>query len=169
MVKPRVEVYDVECLINFFSLTSKNIHTKEVKTFVIHKSRDNLNILYDFLEDKSLYLIGFNCLDYDSQLIEFILSKKKEWYYTYPDIEDVISELYNESQEVINRLFPKYPEWKLSIPHLDLYKINHYDNKNKATSLKSVEAGIRFPNLQDMPFSHTHYVLEEEIPNILAY
>lgn len=161
--------YDIECMINFFSITFKNVNTKEIKIFVLHESRNNdLNDLYDFLNDK-IYLIGYNCLSYDSQLLEFLFENKSKWYYTYPDIKDVIDEIYQCSQETIERLFPKYPEWKLLIPHLDLFKIWHYDSMAKTTSLKAIEVAIRFPNVQDMPFSHNHYVKNNEVEQILNY
>lgn len=164
-----VYFYDIECLINFFSITFKNRETKEVLVFYIHESDDQLNALYDFLDNKGIYLVGVNCLNYDSQLLELLLSKKKDWYWTFPDIKEIIDTIYNWSQEIISSLFPKYPEWKLTFKHLDLIAVWHFLNRAKMTSLKAVEVAIRFKNVQDMPFSHTHYVTKEEIPSILGY
>lgn len=164
-----VYFYDIECLINFFSITFKNRETKEVLVFYIHESDDQLNALYDFLEQKNLMLVGVNCLNYDSQLLELLLSRKTDWYWTFPDIKEIIDTIYNWSQEIISSLFPKYPEWKLTFKHLDLIAVWHFLNRAKMTSLKAVEVAIRFKNVQDMPFSHTHYVTKEEIPSILGY
>ena len=160
--------YDIECMINFFSITFKNRDTKELKIFVIHESRDDRNELYNFITQKNLYLIGYNCINYDSQLLEFIIENS----YLTNDlcfIENMINVLYQESQNIIQRLFPKYPEWNLSIQHLDLFKIWHFDNRNKATSLKAVEVAMRFRNVQNMPLEHDHYVKNNEVQLILDY
>ena len=45
----------------------------------------------------------------------------------------------------------------------------HFDNKNKATSLKYVEVGIRFHNVEDMPVPFDHIVQPNEVKAILDY
>lgn len=165
----KTNFYDIEVLINFFCVTFKDRDTKNYKIFKIHNSINELDNLYDFLSTENLFLIGYNNINYDSQIIELLLRNKNKWYKTNPDIKDLLDTIYQESQEVIERLFPKIPEWKLSIVQLDLYRVWHYDNKNKYQSLKGVANGIRFSNIQDSPFHHTHYVLESEINDIIQY
>lgn len=115
--------------------------------------------LYKFLTS-GIILIGYNCLNYDSQLIEFILNR-------FGKVNS--SMLYKESQRVIEMEFPEIPEWKLKIPHLDLLKIWHFDNKAKITSLKWIQFSINWYNIEDMPFEHYHCVLDKERDLIKSY
>jgi len=50
-----------------------------------------------------------------------------------------------------NERRPDVPEWKLRIPQLDLFKINHFDNKNRRTGLKWCEFMLDLDNIEDMP------------------
>src|SRR5690606_32142608 len=43
------------------------------------------------------------------------------------------------------------PEWKLRHKHLDLYKVHHFDNKNRRTGLKWCEFMMDLPNIEDLP------------------
>ena len=52
---------------------------------------------------------------------------------------------------------------------IDLFKIWHFDNPAKSTSLKNLEVVLNLPIVEDMPFSHDYIVSEEEIPIVLDY
>lgn len=73
-----------------------------------------------------------------------ILRSKRNW---------TAQEIY---QKVINIIESEYSSiWdnQIKIPQLDLYKIWHYDNKNKRTSLKWLEFAMRMPNVEDLPYA----------------
>ena len=38
------------------------------------------------------------------------------------------------------------------VPQVDLYKIHHFDNKARTTSLKALEFNMRMDNISDLPF-----------------
>jgi hypothetical protein len=67
-------------------------------------------------------------------------------YFTIQDIRQYATVTIQQE----NR-FPDVPEWKLRIPHLDVFKINHFDNKNRMTSLKWCEFGMDMDDIMDMP------------------
>lgn len=153
-------VYDIECLTNYFLVCFLNVKDGSRVKFEISDYCNQSEELLRFLWQKNLQLIGYNCLNYDSQLLEFIFNKSMV---LKP------SQLYNKSQEVIDSEFPEIPEWKLKIPHLDLFKIWHYDNKAKRTSLKWLQFMMDWYNIEEMPFEHYHKVKENEREAIEKY
>ena len=171
-MEKKVFVFDLEQFENFHSGTFINRDDRnDVRVFVIHDSRDDTGEYYNFLLDEVAGLIGFNSVNYDYPLIHFFLQTVK----TYRQVErDLIPRVFNQmlhdkSQEIIRTEYSAIPEWHTIIPQLDLFRIHHFDNKAKRTSLKAVEIAINYPNVQDLPFHQDHWVEEDEIKEILAY
>ena len=86
--------------------------------------------------------VSFNGLSFDSQIIQDIIQNEK--YFLKCTTEDLVSHLYDIAQDTISksrdREFSKYPEWKLSIQQLDVFKINHWDNANKRTVKRMIKS-----------------------------
>lgn len=165
-----VEIYDIETLSNCFTYTGLDRDTKDVFQFVIHKDRNDLNSFIDHLNELSGQ-IGFNNLNFDGQVIQFILNNYNDWLIL--DGEKVSEIIYSYSQKVIEISnsggFPQFPEWKMKIHQLDLFKIWHFDNKAKMTSLKWIEYMIDLHDIQEMPIHHSSKVTLEQIDSILSY
>lgn len=161
------EVMDIECLQNLFTYTGYCRQTKEYHQFVIHQSRNDLEAFIKHLFRDKLIMIGYNNEGYDYPVIHHIINHYEE--YKYLSGLELAIRIYEKSQEVIGMEFSAIADWNKKISQIDLYKIWHYDNKAKATSLKSLEISMNLPNVEDMPFNHNHWVLEEEIPQVLSY
>lgn len=165
-----IEIYDIETLINCFTYTGMNRNTKEVKQFVIHKDRNELQLFISHLKGLQKQ-IGFNNLNFDSQVIQYILNNNINW--NNLNGEEVSKLIYDYSQITINKMnnggFADYPEWKLTISQMDLFKIWHFDNKAKMTSLKWIEYMIDMENIEEMPIKHYEYIKLEQIQSILDY
>lgn len=142
-MKKRIWIYDLECYAQLFSATFIDKNSDETKVFYIYKDIDQRKELFDFLNNEVSKLVGYNVLNYDSQLIEFL--------YRYPNA--TTKELRNYSDTIVNgeNRQPDIPEYKLRIPHLDLYKIHHFDNKNRRTGLKWIEFMLDLENIEDLP------------------
>src|SRR5687768_12518902 len=69
-------VYDWEVLNNFASVIFKNASTNEVFSFVIHESRNDTASLNKFL-NQDIRLVGYNCINFDAHLTEYIKNLKK--------------------------------------------------------------------------------------------
>ncbi len=170
MIDRGIEVYDVETISNFFSFVGFNIDNKIISSFVIHNSRNDLLLLIEHLETIKR-LVGFNNLNFDSQIIQFIQENYTDWL----DLtgEEISKIIYEYSQYIINKInnggWSDYPEWKLNIKNIDLFKIWHFDNKAKMTSLKWIEYSIDMNSIEEMPVKHYDNVQELQINDILAY
>ena len=161
------EVYDIECLCNIFTYTGYCRQTKEYHQFVIHSSRNNLDDFIKHLYRDKLIMIGYNNLNYDYPIIHHILNHYND--YKHLSGYEVAQKIYDKSQEIIGMEFSAIAEWNTKITQIDLFKIWHYDNKAKHQSLKGLEINMNLPSVEDMPFSHTHFVKESEIDMILSY
>lgn len=165
-------VYDIEQLVNCHTNTFKNAYTGEVKQFVIHNLRNDFDKYIKFLIEEVKILIGFNNLEYDYPLLHYIF--KNEKYLESLDANSINDKLYNESQRIItaknNGEFVTIKFQDELIHQIDLFKIFHYDNKAKLTSLKALECHMGFHTVQEMPIHHTTWINSvEQINQILEY
>lgn len=166
-----VEVYDIETLKALFTYTGLDIETKKVSKFIICRKRNDLCDLVQHLNTVKGQ-IGYNNLSFDSQVIEYILRNWHKWFELSG--HDVCLKIYEYAQVCIDNsnkgAFSHYPEWKLTIKQLDLFKIWHFNNRAKMTSLKWIEFMIDFPNVEEMSIDHwVEEVTDEEIEQILSY
>lgn len=120
-----VWVYDIEVYPNMFLLVFYNTKTFEKKIFEISSRKNDEEELRTFLKTKPA-CIGFNNINYDYPVIHkgVLLNKNK----IDPEV------IFKISGEVINEKYSAIWDNETLMPQLDLFKIWHYDNKNKSTS-----------------------------------
>lgn len=168
-------VYDTETLSSCIMWCFVNYATEERYHFILWRKQNDLDKLFKWLH-KSIDLqeryIGFNSLHFDSQILEWMLDNQEALEYM-PN-EMAINAIYGKSQEIIGRAdrgeWQEYPEWKMQILQLDLFKMNHWDNPAKSCSLKWLECSIDWPNVEDSPYTHTHYIENErELAELKSY
>lgn len=136
-------VYDLETL-SLFTATFLHKDTDELKVFVLSETKNEISELFEFLETRVDGLIGYNCLFFDAQILEYL--------YRNPNCNADDIKRYAQLITSNNNSFQTdVPEWRLRIPHLDLYKIHHFDNKNRRIGLKWCEYMMDLDNIEDMP------------------
>ena len=138
----KIWVYDLETL-DIFTATFLHRDSDNKRTFIISKSKDERVQLFKFLNEEVAGLIGYNCLHFDAQVLEFLFRNPKVTVEEIRKYAEVITSNNDRRADV--------PEWRLKIPHLDLFKINHFDNKNRRVSLKWCEFGMDLDNIEDLP------------------
>jgi len=159
-------VFDIETIINFFSYTAISTKTDEVKVFVIWKNRNDLEAMLDHLDNEAKGLIGFNSLSFDYPVIHEIMKKRK--HFLKIDGDQAAREIYRIAQETINKEWSQV--YKPYLPQLDLFKVHHFDNHAKMTSLKKLEIALQMDNVEDMPHPHCDEVETQEVADqILSY
>ena len=162
-------VYDIETLSNCFTYTALNIDTQEVFQSVIWREINELEKLTAHLTS-CRGLIGFNNLSFDYPVIHHILEKKEQWKYGYCTGDEITEEIYEKAQEVIGDEWSSVSDKFVKVPQLDLFRIWHYNNKARMTSLKKLEIAMRYENVQDMPYSHDSIIDSiEQVREILDY
>lgn len=156
----RIWIWDLEVLPTIFTATFIDRDSNEKRVFVITKEINNSVDLLFFLKQEVQGLIGYNSLKYDSQIIEYFM---KHPLSTPEDIRFYSDKIINSEDQ------PDYSEWKLTHTHLDLYKVNHFDNKNRRTGLKWCEFGMDLENIEDMPEDGTlEQILQYNLNDVIA-
>ena len=166
-------VYDLETLTNCFIACFEDYKTEDQKVFVVHDLRNDFELFVEylkFLKEKKGWLISFNGLAFDSQVIEFISQYYDEWKgKSGCEIANII---YRFAQRTITNQdqLPEYPEWKMSINQIDVFKLNHWDNPAKRSSLKWIQYSMDWHTIQDMPIKHTTEIKTiQELQTVINY
>lgn len=168
-------VHDYETLANCFVGVFEHFKTDEQHIFVVHKLRNDISAVIKFLEQNvagQQWHISFNGLTFDSQISMWILQNKQKLLKM--EGEAAARLIYAYAQSVINKqnrnAFSDYPAWKIKIPQVDIFKLNHWDSKAKVASLKWIQYSMDWPNVEEMPIHHTTEVhTQEEIDLIISY
>lgn len=159
-------VIDVEQFKNFHSLCGIELKTGKKISFVISEHRDDRIKYLKWLKSKVNW-ITFNGLNYDYPLVHRIL--EYEYYFLNNSVNEVTHWLYVTGQRIIKQEKSFIPESDSHIKQYDLYRIFHFNNKAKASSLKHIEFVLRWKMLQDLPFKYDYTVKYEDISKILKY
>jgi len=153
-----IKVYDIETFANCFTYTDYDPKSKEINVFVISCFRDDSVQFKAYLDSiKKCGMVGFNNLHFDWPVTNFI----------YNLLQPTAEQIYAYAQSIITEEKKEYT--KVWIKQLDLYLLNHYDNKARSTSLKALEVSCSWDNVMDMPLSHTTLIDEHLLQQVLEY
>lgn len=150
-------IYDIETLIEMFLVGIYDPHENKYIEFEVSKSKYQLEKFNEFCEDhKDYYWVGFNNIRFDSQVVEFVLRKYENW--SEKSNLEVAAIIAQKAQDVIDDanfdVFAEYKEDELTLKQIDLFKIHHYDNKNRRVSLKRLQFEMNWENIEEMPIHH---------------
>ena len=168
-------VIDYETLIDCTILVAEHYTGEEQHVFSISKLGSELPQLINFLETNKKndeWHISFNGLSFDSQITEYIL-RNKTMLLTLTEVE-VAGLIYKKAQDIIerqeNKQFSEFSERDLSIRQIDVFKLNHWDNPAKRSSLKWIQFSMDWHNLLDMPIDHrTKIDTKEQLDTVITY
>jgi hypothetical protein len=160
-------VMDYETIVNCFVAVFELYNKDERKIFIINKHQNDaaefVNFLIESRKSKDWHF-GYNNLAFDAQITEFILANKDEFLDPRADGEALADRIYEYAQYVIGKSdrneFLDYPEFKLSIKCVDIYKLNHWDSNAKRTSLKWTQFSMDWYNVEEMPHPHYERVMD---------
>lgn len=170
----KFEVYDLETLSNLFTYTGYDCSTKTWRQFVICDWRNDLKELLEWLDTlkkEDYYQVGFNNENFDYPIIHYILNHRQELL--YKSGQEVAQDLYQKAQELISesngKQYNAISDRNKFIKQLDLFKIWHYDNAARRTSLKDLEVCMHMPNVEEMPIDHRAWCIQGDEKLVLSY
>lgn len=169
----KILVYDIETLKEMFLISIYLPDEDKTVDFFINKRGNHISGFLAFVEQyKEYYWVGYNCLRFDSQVIEFILRNYQYW--EEMSWKEVCSIIYQYAQDTIHDanydVYSAYREDQLTLKQIDLFLIWHFNNKNRMVSLKRLEYEMDFHNIEEMPIAHDKEELtDEEIDTITSY
>ena len=143
-------VYDVETLPNVFTLAMEMLHSDVASVWEISHYRDDRQQLiqwFNWLMTNQTPMIGFNSVHFDYPIIHYIFNNP------HCRVEDI----HAKSQQIINAVDRfGHTIWDRDrfAPQIDLFKIHHFDNKAKTTTLKALQINMRAKTVREsrLPF-----------------
>jgi len=161
-------IWDIETYCNLFSVVIADPKERKRWTFEISDRKDDRKRLFEFLrfiKRNNGRMVGFNSIGFDYPVLHYILKNQ----------DCTVSDIYDKAMGIIysfdseNKFEHMVPKSKWLIPQLDLFKIHHFDNKAKATSLKMIEFNMRSNDIQDLPYDPSKPLTEKQIDDVLKY
>lgn len=154
-------VMDYETIVNCFVAVFTHYKDEGVRhVFVIHESRNDFSKLLAFLQKcvtNKEWHISYNGLAFDAQITHWMLDNHETL--SRLNAEQLVKAIYGYAQETISRTdrgeFAEYSPNKMRIGQIDLFKMNHWDNRAKMSSLKWIQYSMDWDNVEEMP--HPHY------------
>lgn len=168
-------VHDFETLSNCFVGVFEDVKSEEKKIFIIHDLQNDIDKLLEFFERNILlneWHVSFNGLGFDSQITEYII-RNGELLMEMSGSE-IATWIYDKAQKIIQTQdegnFLEFSPKDLSINQVDVYKLNHWDNPAKRSSLKWIQYTTDWPNIKDMPIHHSTVITSfDQINEIVSY
>ena len=168
-------VMDYETIVNCFVAVFSAYDSEEQHVFVVNRDKNDMPAFLEFLKQNQAskdWHFGYNNLSFDAQITEYIM--QNAGYFTGRSAEEITTTIYQYAQHVIGKTdrkeFLDYPEYKLSIPCVDIFKLNHWDSNAKRTSLKWVQFSMDWNNVEEMPHHHYEPVRDDDtLQKVVSY
>lgn len=167
-------IYDLETYNELFSFSVTRADGKQKITFQCSKFKNQIDRIFaclDFIKENDGYLVGFNSNQFDYPVLHELLKKRDKLSKSGASIA---SSVFRIAQKQIDSFRGdgfgntiKYEDQY--VKQIDLFKVHHFDNKAKMTSLKMIEFNLRMNNLKDLPYDIESELTEEMIEEILRY
>lgn len=163
--------YDIETYLNCFTIVFKRHSDKAQWRFEISPWKNEGFELYIFIQqiaNSNGVMVGFN-----------------NWFFDYPVLHKLMERqgqvnaafLYRYGQQIINDgKGGPLAKWQHAVwdrdqycPQIDLFRIHHFDNKAKMTSLKLLEFNMRMNDIQELPYSPHEDLNQLQLVKVFDY
>lgn len=168
-------VMDYETLTDCFLGVFEHFKKDEVKVFTIGRLRNDLPAFLEFLDGcrkNNSWHVSFNGLNFDAQITQYImLNREKLLKLSGAEAAHLI---YKKAQDCImrqnTRQFQEWSDRDFFIKQVDVFRLNHWDNPAKQSSLKWIQISMDWHNVQDMPIDHRQSITKvEDLQKIAKY
>lgn len=158
-------VYDIETFPNCFTFAMEMLNSDITSVWEISEFRDDRQKLLAFFHELAATqtpMIGYNNVGFDYPVIHFLWNNPSATY----------QQLYAKAMEIIegqDRFGHIIWASDRFAPQVDLYKMHHFDNKAKSTSLKALQINMRAPFVQDMPIKDGTVLTKDQVEILVSY
>ena len=173
---PNDYIFDIETFPNVFTLATSSSDGKVVRVWEVsdrmNQTQEILSYLRHLAKNK-WRMIGFNNLGFDYPVLHAIMEQAKEakhqgiqYYIDANDVYNIAMAQIQTARDGFAKIVKSEDE---IIPQIDLFKINHFDNKARMTSLKMLEFNMLSDNIEDLPFPVGKHLTHSEIDVLKHY
>jgi hypothetical protein len=161
--------YDTETYPNVFTFRCRHVDLDRRWSFEISPRRNDLELLILFIKYCQINgnrWVGFNNIGFDYPIVHWVCMNASSFIGA--------SDIYNKAMSIINaHQNAKFAHmvWESDwlVPQIDLYKIHHFDNMARATSLKVLEFNMRMADIEDLPFEVGTELNDQQIETLCQY
>jgi len=156
--------YDIETYPNVFTLALMTAEEKII-VFEISERRNDAALLLQWLyyiKEINGYMVGFNNEAFDYTVLHELVKNPN---CTHVELYEMADRIINCTEKWPPKVWPRDRVAK----QLDLYKINHFDNKARRTGLKVLEFNMRSENIEDLPYAPGTLLSNEQIDELITY
>ena len=164
----KVYTFDIETLPNFFSCVVKHLSSGQRWIFEISDWCNDAPAFISFMAALNYHdcrLVGFNNFGFDWQVVEHLLAIGPT--FTAGDAYQKADFQINGDRDATFKATVWGNDHK--VKQIDLYKIHHFDNFAKSTSLKEIEFNMRSANIGDLPFVPGELITSDRRDEIIGY
>lgn len=166
-------IYDIETYPNVTTFSIIREDGKFANTFEVSARKNEVDRIFaclDYVATEYDYLVGFNNLNFDYPVLHKLLAIRDRLPVKG---ETIAKRVYKFAQEQIESMKGEFANTvKTEERHckqIDLFKVHHFDNKAKMTSLKMLEFNMREKNIEDLPFPVGMELNSEQIDVLKKY
>jgi len=164
-------VYDIETYPNCFTFTAICADNSRTHVYECSSRKNDVSQLFEFLDmlhDKKHRMVGFNNKGFDYPVLHELLEVRAKAVTVSG--KAVAKKAYKVAQDLISvQAEHNNARLKEYIKQIDLFKIHHFDNKARATSLKMIEFNMKSDSIEDLPFPVGTELTDSEIDVLLKY
>jgi len=161
-------VFDIETYPNVFTLGVEHAEAPIRWAFEITPWRNDSKEIIAFLQylkDTNARMVGFNNLGFDYPVLHTLIRMGHSDAFTLYQKAMAIITSQDDSDRWMHMVNPS----DRFIEQVDLFKIHHFDNKARATSLKVLEFNMRSDNIEDLPFKVGTELTQEQAVKLKQY
>jgi len=160
--------YDLESYPNVFSAVI--VHAASGTEWIfevsdrVNQSRQLLNFIHALSQHPGNRMVGYNNIGYDYPLLHALLRFDS---FTAADAYQISMGIIETpwNDRFRNNVWAS----DMIVPQVDLFKIHHFDNQARMTSLKQIEIALQLPHVADLPFPPGTVLTPDQIPQLLGY
>lgn len=165
--------FDIETFPNCFLFSGKFLGFDQIYTYELStrkNQRSELLAHLSYLQGQGDEMVGFNSLGFDYPVIHELLNNT--YTFNYDTAYQKAQQIFNAQSNANFGYFKNPYIVKLQdriIAQIDLFKINHFDNTAKTTSLKALQFAMRAESVEDMPIEHGTILTPEQMDELIKY
>lgn len=166
-------IWDIETYKTAFTFSAINSDRSHCVAFECSPRRNEAEQLFVFLDElkrKKHRMVGYNNIGFDYPVLHDLLSVRDKALTVSG--KAVATRAYKKAQSIIgsdDRFGHLIRENQHYVKQLDLFKIMHFDNPARATSLKALEFNMKADNIKDLPYDPHSELTDEQIDVLLEY
>ena len=167
-------IFDIETYKELFSFSIIRADGKFSNTFEVSQFNNQIERILgclDYLKENNCRMVGFNNTGFDYPILHKLIQHR---YKLPKGGKSLANKVFQWAQTQIesfkdNGFGNTIKTDEQYVKQVDLYKIWHFNNKAKSTSLKMLEFNMREDNIKDLPFDIRQELTQEHINEILMY